>query len=70
MNTYQRFDPHVIEQATALAATAPPRKRPILRRVYDAFLHSQMLRARREVDRKLGSGAFARACLMELPPEK
>jgi hypothetical protein len=42
----------------------------LLRRIYIAILVSQMRRAQREIDRKLGPGALQRALRTELPPQR
>ena len=50
-------------------ALASPRRRTLLRRVYDAMLESQARRARREIARVLGPRALAEAFRAPLPPE-
>jgi hypothetical protein len=69
MTTYERFAPHAVHEDNAPAAAATP-KRSSWRGIYEAFLETQRIRAHREVDRKLGAGAFERALRMQLPPEK
>ena len=54
---------------TAPAAIASPRRRTLLRRVYDAILESQMRRAHREIARVLGPRALSEAFRAPLPPE-
>jgi hypothetical protein len=58
----------VLSDDEDIAAAHSP-KPSWLRRFYDAMIEAQQLRAMREIDRKLGSGAFARALRTPLPPE-
>jgi hypothetical protein len=51
------------------AALAPSRP-SLLRRLYIAILVSQMRRAQREIDRKLGPGAWDRVKRINPPPER
>jgi hypothetical protein len=59
---------HIAADDDDAAAVHSP-KPSWLRRFYDAMIEAQQLRAMREIDRKLGSGAFARALRTPLPPE-
>ena len=58
---------HILDDDAPASAAAPGRISP-LRRLFDAVLESQMRRAQREIDRKLGPGALQRALRTELPP--
>jgi hypothetical protein len=60
---------NILHDEDAAPATAPARV-PLLRRIYIAILVSQMRRAQREIDRKLGPGALQRALRTELPPQR
>ena len=52
------------------ARAAKPARRPMLRRLYDAMIESQMRRAQLELDRKLGPGTLGRARAFDLPMER
>jgi hypothetical protein len=57
------------EAAPLVHARAPSGRASFMRRFYDALIETQARRARIEIDRKLGAGAFERARRMQLPPE-
>jgi len=59
---------HVIDNATA--ADTPPRKRPMFVRLYRAVLESQMYRARREIEQRLGPDALSRIARATSLPER
>ena len=59
---------HILGHDDAAMAHAPSRP-SLMRRFYIAMLVSQMRRAQREIDRKLGPGA-RRAIRAELPPRR
>ena len=63
---------HIVDDgdAPAAAATHAPARPSLLRRLYIAILVSQMRRAQREIDRKLGPGALQRALRTEIPPQR
>ena len=62
---------HIVNDENAPAAIAYAPARPsLLRRLYIAILVSQMRRAQREIDRKLGPGALQRALRTEFPPHR
>ena len=69
---------HALPSSRIIASTTtrpPPRRcapsRPsLLRRLYIAFLVSQMRRAQREIDRILGPRRSHRAHRAELPPQR
>ena len=62
---------HIIDDDDAPATTPARSLKPsLLRRFYDALIESQMRRAQREIDRKLGPGAYRRALRVEMPPER
>ena len=58
------------DDAPAAAAPARSGKPPLMRRVFDALVEAQSLRARREVDRVLGRGAYDRAMRGEWPAQR
>jgi len=59
---------HVLDDDDA-SAPARPLKPSLMRRFYDAVIETQRRRAQREIDRMLGSGAFARALRTRQPPD-
>ena len=62
---------HILDDEDAAPATAVAHARvSLLRRIYIAILVSQMRRAQREIDRKLGPGALQRALRTEIPPQR
>ena len=61
---------HILDDDEDDAPAAAPARISPLRRLYDAVLESQMRRAQREIDRKLGPGALQRAMRAELPPQR
>ena len=63
------LDDEDAHDAAAAHAHAPARP-SLLRRLYIAILVSQMRRAQREIDRKLGPGALQRALRTEIPPQR
>ena len=70
MATHALPSSHILddEHDTPAAAHAPARVS--LLRLYIAILVSQMRRAQREIDRKLGPGALQRALRTEIPPQR
>lgn len=72
MATHALPSSHILddEDAPAAAAAHAPARVSLLRRLYIAILVSQMRRAQREIDRKLGPGALQRALRTELPPQR
>ena len=58
------------EDAHDAAAAHAPARPSLLRRLYIAILVSQMRRAQREIDRKLGPGALQRALRTGIPPQR
>ena len=69
MATHALPSSHILDDEDAAPVTAPARV-SLLRRIYIAILVSQMRRAQREIDRKLGPGALQRALRTELPPPR
>ena len=59
----------ILDDVPQIPAHAASRGPSMLHRVFDAFAASQQRRARREVDRVLGPGAFERACAEAFPPK-
>ena len=71
MATHALPAPHILDDEHDAAASAHAPARPsLLRRLYIAILVSQMRRAQREIDRKLGPGALQRALRTEFPPRR
>ena len=70
MATHALPSSHIIDDEDDAPATHAPARVPLLRRIYIAILVSQMRRAQREIDRKLGPGALQRAFRTELPPPR
>jgi hypothetical protein len=66
MATHVLPSSHIVDDDDA-PVPARTNKPSWMRRFYDALIESQMVRARREVDRVLGRGAFARAMRGESP---
>ena len=69
MSTHALPSSHILGDDDAAVAPAPSRP-TFMRRLYIAILVSQMRRAQREIDRKLGPGALQRAMRAELPPQR
>ena len=61
---------HILDDDDASAAPRASSRPSFIRRVYVAILISQMRRAQREIDRKLGPGSLQRAMRNELPRER
>jgi hypothetical protein len=73
MATHALPSSHILgdeHDAPAAAAAHAPARVSLLRRLYIAILVSQMRRAQREIDRKLGPGALQRALRTEFPPPR
>lgn len=73
MATHALPSSHILDDedhAPATAAAHAPARVSLLRRLYIAILVSQMRRAEREIDRKLGPGALQRALRTEIPPQR
>ena len=70
MATHALPSSHILDEDDAPATAHAPARVSLLRRVYAAILESQMRRAQREIDRRLGSGALQRAFRTELPPQR
>lgn len=73
MATHALPAPNILDDEDAAPATAAahaPARVSLLRRLYIAILVSQMRRAEREIDRKLGPGALQRALRTEIPPQR
>ena len=73
MATHALPAPNILDDeddAPAAAIAHAPARVSLLRRIYIAILVSQMRRAQREIDRKLGPGALQRALRTELPPQR
>jgi hypothetical protein len=70
MATHALPSSHILDDEDAPAAAHAPARVSLLRRIYIAILVSQMRRAQREIDRKLGPGALQRALRTELPPQR
>ena len=68
MATHALPSSHILDDDDHAAAAQA--RVPLLRRIYIAILVSQMRRAQREIDRKLGPGALQRALRTELPPQR
>ena len=66
MATHALPSSHILN---AEVAAHTPSRPSLLRRLYVAVLISQMRRAQREIDRKLGPGALQRAMRDEPPRE-
>jgi hypothetical protein len=69
MATHALPSSHILGDDDAAVAPAPSRP-AFMRRLYIAILVSQMRRAQRGIDRKLGPGALRRAIRAELPPQR
>lgn len=61
---------HILAAEEAPAAARASARPSLLRRLYIAILVSQMRRAQREIDRKLGPDALQRALRTEFPPHR
>jgi hypothetical protein len=70
MATHALPSSHIVDDDEDIASTHAPARSSLLRRLYIAILVSQMRRAQREIDRKLGPGALQRAMRAELPPQR
>ena len=70
MATHALPSSHILDDEDAPAAAHASARVSLLRRLYIAILVSQMRRAQREIDRKLGPGALQRALRTGIPPQR
>jgi len=70
MATHALPSSHILDDEHTRATSHAPARPSLLRRLYIAILVSQMRRAQREIDRKLGPGALQRALRTEIPPQR
>src|SRR5215203_5254734 len=70
MATHALPSSHIIDDEHTRVTSRAPARVSLLRRLYIAILVSQMRRAQREIDRKLGPGALQRALRTGIPPQR
>ena len=70
MATHALPSSHILDDEHTRATSHAPARPSLLRRLYIAILVSQMRRAQREIDRKLGPSALQRALRTEIPPQR